>query len=398
MVLKKVKPLPVTPEECRERGWDYVDIVLVSGDAYVDHPSFGIALIGRLLENHGYRVAVLPQPRFDTEEDFRRFGRPRLFFGITGGNLDSIVANYSGNGKVRDFDSYSPAGNPWRSSERTRENRYRPDRAVLIYTNLCRKAYHGVTVVLGGIEASLRRFIHYDYKLDRLRGSHLSDSKADLVAYGMAEKTIVEVASRLSGQKHLTGIGGSCIRMNDGDISQLRQAACADGLQIKELPSWQEIEKDLRLFMRAEQMIDSQARARTKSILIQKQQAVWIVQYPPMEPLQTNELDTLYELPFSRLPHPLTPDIPAYETIKNSITIVRGCSGNCSFCAISRHQGPATTSRSVGSIIAEIQEIAGQNGFDGTISDLGGPDCQPLWNQVWYRLLCQTRLSVSNTL
>jgi len=373
MLKQKIQPLPVTPQECKVRGWDSVDIVLVSGDAYVDHPSFGIALIGRLLESHGYRVAVLPQPRFDTENDFLRFGRPRLFFGISGGNLDSIVANYSGNGKVRDFDSYSPGGNPWRSAEKSRENRYRPDRAVLIYANLARKAYRGTTIVLGGIEASLRRFIHYDYIQKRLRGSHLTDAKGDLLVYGMAEKTIVEIAGRLAAGKNPAGIGGCCVRMHDGEIDLLKKSASARGQRVQELPSWEEIGQDLVLFMAAEKTIDRQARARTNSILIQKQQAAWSVQYPPTEPLSDGELDQLYELGFSRRPHPHTPDIPAYRSIKNSVTIVRGCSGNCSFCAISRHQGPATTSRSVASVVGEIEAISGQDGFDGTISDLGGP-------------------------
>jgi len=183
--LTTTQPLPINEAECRSRGWDGVDIVLVSGDAYVDHPSFGIALIGRVLESRGYRVAVLSQPRYDTELDFKRFGRPRLFFGISGGNLDSIVANYSSNGKVRDFDAYSPGGSPWRTAVKDRHNRYRPDRAVLHYANLARRACPGTPIVLGGIEASLRRFVHFDYRQNKLRGSHLSDSKADLLVYGM---------------------------------------------------------------------------------------------------------------------------------------------------------------------------------------------------------------------
>lgn len=360
-----IKPLPATLVECRDRGWDYVDIILVNGDAYIDHPSFGIALIGRLLESQGYRVAILAQPRFDKEDDFRRFGRPRLFFGISGGNLDSIVANYSGNGKVRDFDAYSLGGNPWRSAQQSKENRYRPDRACLIYTNLARRAYSDTTVILGGVEASLRRFIHYDYKQDRLRGSHLTDAKADLLVYGMGEKAIVEAAKRLEHGHGLENIPGSCVRLNDAAIHQLTHPT--------ELPSWQAIQQDITLFMEAERIIDRQARARSKTVLIQKQQAAWLIQYPAAPPLNPQEMDRLYELPFSRKPHPVTPDIPAHTMIKDSITIVRGCSGNCSFCAISRHQGPTVTSRSIRSIVKEATTIAADDGFGGTISDLGGP-------------------------
>lgn len=369
----QVKPLPVTLEECHARGWSSIDIVLVTGDAYVDHPSFGIALIGRVLESRGYRVAVLPQPRFDSETDFIRFGRPNLFFGITGGNLDSIVSNYSGNGKVRDFDAYSPGGSPWRSGEQTKHNRYRPDRAVLIYANLARKAFKGVTVIIGGIEASLRRFVHYDYKQNRLRGSHLTDSKADLLVYGMGETAIVESAERIRNGMNILGIRGTCRRMNAGDIKDLIARTEHEDLKITTLPSWDQINGDKKFFLEAELIIDRHAREQSKAILIQEQQSDWVVQYPPNSPLKAEEMDHLYELPFSRKPHPASNNIPAYTMIKDSVTIVRGCSGNCSFCAISRHQGPATTSRNIDSIVAEAESIANAPDFNGTISDLGGP-------------------------
>ena len=368
-----ILPLPVTLKECQARGWSEVDIILVSGDAYIDHPSFGIAFIGRILEDHGYRVAILPQPRYDSEIDFCRFGRPRLFFGISGGNLDSIVANYSGNGKVRDFDAYSPGGNPWRSSEHAKHNRYRPDRAVLIYANLARKAYPGTTIVLGGIEASLRRFVHFDYKQNRLRGSHLTDSKADLLIYGMGERGVLDVAAYLSSNKGLETIQGSCTRMNDVTIEALQNNCRDHNRTIIELPSWSAIQKDISFFMEAEKMIDRHARGQSKAILIQKQQAAWVVQYPASPSLNPIEMDRFYALPFSRKPHPTTPDIPAFSMIRDSVTIVRGCSGNCSFCSISRHQGPSVTSRSVTSIIDELKRIAGDPSFTGTISDLGGP-------------------------
>ena len=368
-----VQPLPVSDQECRARGWDEVDIILVSGDAYVDHPSFGIALIGRLLESHGYRVALLPQPRYDSEVDFHRFGKPRLFFGISGGNLDSIVANYSSNGKVRDFDAYSPGGSPWRSEIREKHNRFRPDRAVLIYANLARRAYPDTPIVLGGIESSLRRFIHFDYKQNRLRGSHLSDAKADLLVYGMGERAVVEAARLVDHGHSLVGIPGTCMRLTEAEMTVFRQDCLDREVKLVTLPGWDEINSDRRKFMKAERIIDRLARSRANRVLIQKQQASWIVQQPPAEALEQREMDQLYELKFSRRPHPAAPEVPAYEMIKNSVTVVRGCYGNCSFCAITRHQGARITSRSIDSIVAEVEQISSRSEFDGTITDLGGP-------------------------
>ncbi|NNF46989.1 MAG: YgiQ family radical SAM protein, partial [Desulfofustis sp.] len=304
-----VQPLPVTVRECKARGWDEVDIVLVSGDAYVDHPSFGLALIGRLLASHGYRVALLPQPRYHSETDFQRFGRPRLFFGISGGNLDSIVANYSSNGKVRDFDAYSPGGSPWRSEIREKSNRFRPDRAVLIYANLARRAYPDAPIILGGIESSLRRFIHFDYKQNRLRGSHLSDAKADLLIYGMAERAVVTVAQLMEKGHPLGGIPGTCMRMTEAEMDVFRQDCLDRGIKLVTLPGWDDIRSDSHKFMKAERTIDRLARSRANRVLVQKQQASWIVQQPPSEALEQQEMDQLYELEFSRLPHPATPDV-----------------------------------------------------------------------------------------
>ena len=368
-----MQPLPITVQECRTRGWDEIDIVLVSGDAYVDHPSFGIALIGRLLESHGYRVAILPQPRYDSEADFLRFGRPRLFFGISGGNLDSIVANYSSNGKVRDFDAYSPGGSPWRSDIREKSNRFRPDRAVLMYANLAKRAFPETPIILGGIESSLRRFVHFDYKQNRLRGSHLSDSKADLLVYGMAERAVVEAAQFVEKGEPLTTIASTCTRMTEAEMAVFREECQDRGVKLVRLPGWDDIRSDSRLFMKAERTIDRLARSRADRVLVQKQQASWIVQQPPAEALDQQEMDQLYELEFSRRPHPLTPDVPAYDMIKNSVTVVRGCYGNCSFCAITRHQGPRITSRSINSVVAEVERISSSSEFDGTITDLGGP-------------------------
>ncbi len=363
--------LPVTAEECRRLGWDHIDIVLVSGDAYVDHPSFGLALIGRVLENEGYRVAVLAQPRHDTPDDFQRFGKPRLFFGITAGNLDSIVANYSSNGKVRDFDAYSQDGNPWWGKEQSRANRKRPDRATILYANLARFAYNDVPIVLGGIEASLRRFIHFDYKQHKLRNSVLTDGKADLLLYGMGEKTVVSVAKALQQGIRPTGVAGSCERLTEREFKEFEVKFSPENLTY--LPSWNDLQKEKKIFMEAELLIDRHARHKSAKILVQQQQNGWVVQHPAAPTLEADELDDIYNLPFQRTPHPAAGDIPAYRMIRHSVTIVRGCSGNCSFCAITRHQGPAITSRSKNSIIAEVRRICEMKDFSGTISDLGGP-------------------------
>ena len=359
--------LPASGAEVAARGWEYVDVVLVTGDAYVDHPSFGVALIGRLLEANGYRVAVLSQPRHHAPDDFRRFGEPRLFFGITAGNLDSIVANYSGNAKVRDRDDYSPGGNPYFGDKAEKKLRRRPDRATILYSNLARAAYPAVPVILGGLEASLRRFVHYDYQQQRLRGSVLTDAKGDLLIYGMGERAVLETASRLAKGQSLAGIPGTCERLTEKELE-------ARGISAPMvLPSWGEIQADLSLFLEAELVVDRQARAYAEQPLLQYQQAAWVMQHQPAAPLSTAELDGLYSLPFTRKPHPACGDVPACRMIRDSITIVRGCCGNCSFCAISRHQGPKIISRSRDSVVQEAKRLAGQKDFSGTISDLGGP-------------------------
>ncbi|MCK5070038.1 MAG: YgiQ family radical SAM protein, partial [Desulfocapsa sp.] len=347
-------PLPVSKKECKARGWDEVDIILVTGDAYVDHPSFGIALIGRLLESKGYRVAILAQPRYHNNHDFMIFGRPRLFFGISGGNLDSIVANYTGNGKVREKDSYSPDGNPWFGQKREKNSRRRPDRAAMLYTNLARSAYKDVPVILGGVEASLRRFVHYDYKQKKLRASLLSDSKASLLVYGMGEQAILETTDRLDKGLGLTNIAGTCERLSE---QAFQQRETDEKQQSVILPSWQDIQKDKGLFLRAEKEIDAQARSYADKELIQKQQSAWIIQQPQPPQLSTAEMDSLYELPYTRCEHPAFPNVPAARMIQHSLTTVRGCSGNCSFCAITRHQGPAITSRSRKSLVQEARTV-----------------------------------------
>lgn len=361
-------PLPVSWEECRKRGWKEYDILLVSGDAYIDHPSFGIALIGRLLEHHGYRVAILPQPRFDSATDFQSFPAPRLFCGISSGNLDSIVANYSGNGKVRDVDAYSPDGNPWRGNEKTRLSRRRPDRACIIYSSLAKSVYKDTPIILGGVEASLRRFVHYDYKQRKLRGSILTDAKADLLIYGMGERAVIEAADRIKNGQSLFGIRGTCSRMTEKEAEELSEQ---DTIVL--LPSWNDANGKKEDFLEAEMTIHRHARSLDERLLLQHQKSGWVIQHPAAKVLDTQELDQLYLLPYTRKPHPSTPNIPAYTMIRDSITIVRGCSGNCSFCAITRHQGPVISSRSEASIVEEVARVTQVDGFSGTISDLGGP-------------------------
>jgi uncharacterized radical SAM protein YgiQ len=416
--------LPTSWQECQLRGWTRLDILLVTGDAYVDHPSYGVALIGRLLLSHGYLVAILAQPRFDTAADFRDFPPPALFCGITAGNLDSIVANYSGNGKVRDTDAYSPDGNPWRGQVRSKSERRRPDRASLLYSSLARSAFPGVPIVLGGIEASLRRFVHYDYKQEQLRSSFLTDAKADLLVYGMGEKAVLAIAAKCRNKEPLSGIAGTCQRLTDRQLADFfPEVGCTPctnsqpGTELNSVPrdnnnqpetesnsgsrdnqvgarsapyfradlkayrnekvlvlaSWQEILASPSLFLDAEMAIDRHARASSPKLILQRQQSLWLVQHPAPPPLSPEELDGLYSLPFSRRPHPAGQEIPAHRMIKDSVTIVRGCAGNCSFCAITRHQGPAIVSRSRDSIRLECQTIAGMAGFTGTITDLGGP-------------------------
>jgi uncharacterized radical SAM protein YgiQ len=371
-------PLPISWKECRSRGWTHLDILLISGDSYIDHPSFGVALIGRLLESHGYKVAVLVQPRFDSADDFKTFPSPRLFCGITAGNLDSIVANYTGNGKVREVDAYSPGGNPWRGKSREKSKRRRPDRATLIYTSLARSAFKGIPIVLGGVEASLRRFVHYDYQQDKLRGSFITDAKADLLVYGMGERAVLEIANRCKNKLGLSAIPGTCQRMTAQQLDKHFAEKWAGGPAKRSkdlliLPGYTEILADKRLFLDAELAIDRHLRANSPRIVLQQQQSHWVVQYPQSRALSTVELDQLYDLPYTRRPHPSHLDIPAHRMIDNSVTIVRGCSGNCSFCAITRHQGPAIISRSGQSIVRECRQLAQAKDFSGTITDLGGP-------------------------
>jgi uncharacterized radical SAM protein YgiQ len=351
--------LPLTIEEVLERGWDRVDVVLVTGDAYVDHPSFAAAVIGRVLEAEGLRVAILSQPRWKGPEDFRRFGKPRLFFGVSAGNMDSMVNKYTALRKVRSDDAYSEGGLPFK----------RPDRAAIVYSQRAREAYRDVPIILGGIEASLRRFAHYDYWSEKVRRSILLDAKSDLLVYGMGEKQIVEIARRLAAGEpvgRIRDVRGTAFCMGEGEPSGVDGAV--------EIPSYEETAADAESFNRAVKIIHREINPLNARPLSQMHGKRRVVQLPPPMPLVSSELDAVYALPYTRKPHPsYSRPIPAYEMVKDSVTVMRGCFGGCTFCSIAIHQGKIVQCRSEGSVLAELASIAGGEGFGGTITDLGGP-------------------------
>jgi uncharacterized radical SAM protein YgiQ len=412
--------LPTTRAEMDELGWDSCDVILVTGDAYVDHPSFGMALIGRLLESHGFRVGILDQPDWTSVEAFRALGRPNLFWGVTAGNMDSMVNRYTSDRKIRSDDAYSPDGKAG----------LRPDRSVTVYAQKCREAHPDVPLVIGGIEASLRRIAHYDYWSDKVRRSILADTRADLLVYGNAERAIVEIAHRYAaGETDIRDLRGTAFIGRREGFSEIdstsvdapgridpkpdpyameaeRQAApCATGepapaplvqlkkkvdrtTQVIRMPSFEQVAADPVLYAHASRILHLESNPGNARALVQRhgKHDIWI--NPPPVPLTTQEMDALYELPFSRQPHPKHQHtkLPAYEMIKFSVTILRGCFGGCSFCSITEHEGRVIQSRSEGSILREIERIRDVTpGFKGTISDLGGPTAN------MYRLACKSR-------
>lgn len=359
--------LPIDREEMHEFGWNEVDIVLVTGDSYIDHPSFGISIIGRVLVEHGYKTAILSQPRHITCEDFKKFGKPLLFFGISAGNLDSIVANYTGNSRIRETDAYSPQGNPYFDNTREKKFRKKPDRATIRYAQLAREAYPEAVIILGGLEASLRRFAHYDFQQEKLRASVLEDSKADLLVYGMGETQVIEIARRCEAKQSLSDIPGTCEIINEKVISEKNPK------DMIILPSFDSIIEKKEDFLIAELLIETNSQSLNPKTFFQKQKNRWIKQNPPPPVLSSEELNKIYGLPFTYSPHPLYKNIPAWNMIQNSITSVRGCSGNCSFCSITRHQGNIVISRDIDSILRETEKITKSAYFKGTINDIGGP-------------------------
>ena len=351
--------LPVTLDEARQRGWEELDVILLTGDAYVDHPSFGAAIIGRMLEAKGYRVGIIPQPDWTKLDDFRKLGKPRLFFSVSAGNLDSMLSNYTPNKKKRREDAYSPGGHPGK----------RPDRASIVYTNRLKEAFPRVPIIIGGIEASLRRFAHYDYWDNKIRRSILLDSRADLLVYGMGEKQVLELAVGLQEGKpleDLIDIKGTVYRRKS-----------LEGLKgYIEVPSLEEVSQDKRAYAEAFKIQYLEQDPLRGKILVQKHGDQYVVQNPPAPLLNTEEMDFVYGLSYVRDYHPMYKEaggIPAIKEVKFSITSHRGCFGGCSFCAITYHQGRIIQSRSPESILEEARLLAQMPDFKGIINDVGGP-------------------------
>ena len=405
--------LPMSRAEMEALGWDACDVILVTGDAYVDHPSFGMALIGRLLEAHGFRVGLLSQPAWESAEPFTALGRPNLFFGVTAGNMDSMVNRYTADRKPRSDDAYTPGG----------EGGKRPDRSSLVYAQRCREAYPDVPILLGGIEASLRRAAHYDYWQDKVRRSILFDAKADLLLYGNAERALVEVAHRLAAREpveNLTDIRGTALirsaiapDWHAIDATTLPAEAAGQGETVRHLhrddgahpvvlhprapkadrsrqyvrlPPFEAVRGDPALYAHASRALHLETNPHNARPLAQRHgdRELWI--NPPPLPLTSEELDRVYELPYARAPHPAYGGarIPAWEMIRFSVNIMRGCFGGCTFCSITEHEGRIIQNRSTDSILREIEEIRDRtDGFTGIISDLGGPTAN------MYRLHCK---------
>jgi uncharacterized radical SAM protein YgiQ len=417
--------LPMSRAEMDLLGWDRCDIVIVTGDAYVDHPSFGMAVIGRTLEAQGFRVGIIAQPDWSSADAFRALGEPALFFGVAAGNMDSMINRYTADRKIRSDDAYTPGGAGGK----------RPDRATLVYTQRCKEAFAGVPVVIGGIEASLRRIAHYDYWQDKVRRSILVDSKADLLLYGNAERAVVEVAHRLARREpiaSITDVRGTAfmvrsapegffeidstevdrpgridehinpyVMVDDASCATQKEASASPANTIAmpvsrkvvlpprdksviRLPAYEQVKSDPVLYAHANRVLHLETNPGNARALVQRhgERDVWI--NPPPIPLTTAEMDHVFDLPYARSPHPAYADetgghdgptkIPAWEMIRFSVNIMRGCFGGCTFCSITEHEGRIIQSRSEDSIVREIEEIRDKvKGFTGVISDLGGP-------------------------
>ena len=358
-----LKWLPITKKESDLRGWDELDIVLISGDAYVDHPSFGAAVIGRTLEREGYRVAIIPQPNWrDDLRDFKKFGRPRLFFGVSAGCMDSMVNHYTANKRLRSNDAYTPGG----------EAGFRPDYATTVYSKILKQLYPDVPIVIGGIESSLRRVTHYDYWSDSLKPSILVDSQADMGVYGMGELANIEIAKALAEGKKID------------EITNIPQTFF---LKKKSQPvdsEWDDIRlishevclKDKKLYASNFKHIEEESNKKHAARLVQDVGNQTLYINPPYPTYTTEQIDAAFDLPYTRMPHPKYAKrgpIPAYEMIRHSVNIHRGCFGGCAFCTISAHQGKFVASRSMESILKEVEKVTQMPDFKGYISDLGGP-------------------------
>jgi uncharacterized radical SAM protein YgiQ len=359
--------LPTTKKELEIRAWDEVDVVLFSGDAYIDHPSFGAAVVGRILESEGLRVAIVPQPNWrDDLRDFKKMGRPRMFFAVSAGSMDSMVNHYTANKRLRSDDAYSPEGKAG----------FRPDYTTITYCNILKKLYPDVPVVIGGIEASLRRFTHYDYWQDKLMPSILFDSKADLLVYGMGEQPLRELASLNPSQAGKLSINEFMEKIKDiPQVAYLTKIPPLGSEEALVLYSHEECLKDKRKSAENFKTIEEESNKQNAKTLLQKINNKTLVVNPPFPKMTTEELDKSFDLPYTRLPHPKYKgkQIPAFEMIKFSVNIHRGCFGGCAFCTISAHQGKQIVSRSEKSILQEIEKINKMPGFKGYLSDLGGP-------------------------
>ncbi len=358
-----LKWLPITKKESDLRGWDELDIVLVSGDAYVDHPSFGAAVIGRTLEKEGYRVAIIPQPNWrDDLRDFRKFGKPRLYFGVSAGCMDSMVNHYTANKRLRSNDAYTPGG----------EAGFRPDYATTVYSKILKQLYPDVPVVIGGIEASLRRVTHYDYWSDSLKPSILVDSQADMGVYGMGELANIEIAKALSeGKKidEITNIPQTFF------LKKKSQPVDSEWDDIR-LVSHEVCLKDKKLYASNFKHVEEESNKKHAARLLQDVGNQTLYINPPYPTYTTEQIDAAFDLPYTRMPHPKYAKrgpIPAYEMIRHSVNIHRGCFGGCAFCTISAHQGKFVASRSKESILKEVEKVTQMPDFKGYISDLGGP-------------------------
>ena len=365
--------LSITLDEVRRLGWDMVDIVLVTGDAYIDHPAFGTAVIGRTLEAAGYRVAIIPQPNWrDDLRDFRKFGCPRLFFGVTAGAMDSMVNHYTAARRLRHDDAYTPGG----------QAGFRPDRATYVFSRILKQLYPDTPVVIAGIEASMRRLAHYDYWDDKLFPSILIDTPADLLNYGMGERTTLKIAKLIENGEWIT---------ENGELSEAVRRLPQVAYKIKksklkidnsiELHSFEECQKSKRFEAENYHIIEQESNKIETACLIQRHGDRYVVVNPPEPPMTTEEIDASFDLPYMRLPHPKYKKrgpIPAFEMIKNSVNIHRGCFGGCSFCTISAHQGKQIASRSERSILAEVKKMTEADGFNGVLTDLGGPSAN-MW-------------------
>jgi uncharacterized radical SAM protein YgiQ len=421
--------LPMSRDEMEQLGWDSCDILLVTGDAYVDHPSFGMALIGRLLEAQGFRVGIISQPDWTDVTAFQTLGRPNLFVGVTAGNMDSMVNRYTADRRKRSDDAYTPGGQAGK----------RPDRSVVVYAQRCREAFKGTPIIVGGIEASLRRVAHYDYWSDKIRRSVLLDSRADMLVFGNAERQVVEIAHRLAkGEKireltDIRGIAYVCkalpedreidyqdellgdntqalksqvipatdFALNKGAVTDVATNAATTERAVKSprakrshrdsmvmLPSYEKIKDNPPIYAHASRVFHHETNPGNARTLVQPHGDRYVVLNPPPVPLTSAELDALYELPYTRVPHTSYADarLPAYEMIRFSINIMRGCFGGCTFCSITEHEGRIIQSRSEKSIVSEIETIRDTvPGFTGTISDLGGPTAN------MYRLACKDK-------